>query len=200
MSNMKIRGRLLLILTLAWMAAVLLRFLFYHELSNLWILVYLIDALYLVAAVTLAVFHILRKKASAAVPVLGIAIIACVFFFTSFGWKMGAVFRFARMHSSYETRVVEILEIPKERRNELASDVRVDFGPPKRIAFSWGGVLDNWSGVVYDPSGEVLRASEFKKDRSNWDAPELQSVKNLFDGDLRYSFRLRGDWYFCIFT
>lgn len=32
----------------------------------------------------------------------------------------------------------------------------IDDGPPLRLVFSWGGLLNNWGGVVYDPSGLVM--------------------------------------------
>lgn len=197
---MRNHRKTLLILSVAWALAVLLRFLFYHELKGLWLFLYLIDALYFVAALILVIFHILQKKVSSLVTILGMAIIAYVFFFTSVGWKTGTVFRFLRMQSSYEVQVAEILELSDAEAQDLPFPVQVDLGPPRRIAFSWGGIIDNWSGIVYDPSGEVLRAREFKKDWSNWGDPELRHVKRLFGGDMRYSFHLWGDWYYCSFT
>jgi hypothetical protein len=77
----------------------------------------------------------------------------------------------------------------------------VEPGPPLRVAFPRpGGILDNWCGIVYDPSGEVLKARQFKSDYSNWDDPSLQHVKQLFGGDLKYSVHLRGHFYRCWFT
>ncbi len=64
-------------------------------------------------------------------------------------------------------------------------DYDVEVGPPLRGAFPQpGGILDNWQGIVSDPSGSVPRASEFKSEFSNWNDPALQSVKKLFGGDL----------------
>ena len=54
------------------------------------------------------------------------------------------------------------------------------------IIFSWGGFLDNWSGVVYDPSGTIETAP---KDH-----------KSAFGGDLISVRHLWGAWYYCGFT
>ena len=79
--------------------------------------------------------------------------------------------------------------------------VRVDPGPPRRIAFSWGGILDNWRGVVYDPTGEVMKANIL--DRKTWpnrDDPDYASVAGLFGGTLVRAQHLEGNWYLCWFT
>lgn len=77
----------------------------------------------------------------------------------------------------------------------------VDAGPPARIAFmAPGGVIDNWTGIVYDPSGEVLQANTFAADWSNWDDAALATVKSLFGGDLYRCEHLKGPFYRCFFT
>ena len=41
---------------------------------------------------------------------------------------------------------------------------QVDAGPPRRVAFLQpGSILDNWEGVVYDPSGRVATATGWRK-------------------------------------
>lgn len=77
----------------------------------------------------------------------------------------------------------------------------VDAGPPIRIAFLVpGGVTDNWTGIVYDPSGAVLQANTFAADWSNWDDAALATVKSLFGGDLYRCEHLEGPFYRCFFT
>jgi hypothetical protein len=46
------------------------------------------------------------------------------------------------------------------------------------------GVTDNWVGLVYDATGEVLRAREFRPVWSNWDDPKLSHVRDLFGGSM----------------
>ena len=77
----------------------------------------------------------------------------------------------------------------------------VDAGPPVRVAFPLpGGILDNWQGIVYDPTGVVLRTREFRRDWSNFDDPALLPVKRLFGGDVQHCESMGGPWYFCQFT
>lgn len=73
----------------------------------------------------------------------------------------------------------------------------VDAGPPIRVAFVWDGIIDNWYGPVYDPSGKVLEANKLK---SNWEDPSLADIKKLFGGDMVGCRHLTGPWYFCSFT
>ena len=81
--------------------------------------------------------------------------------------------------------------------NDQLKDCYVDPGPPIRVAFVWDGIIDNWYGPVYDPSGKVLEANKFK---SNWDDPSLADIKKLFGGDMVGCRHLTGPWYFCSFT
>ena len=77
----------------------------------------------------------------------------------------------------------------------------VDPGPPIRVAFPWpGGIIDNWYGAVFDPSGEVMEVNKFERDFSNWQEPSLQGTKKLFGGHLHYAEHLYGSWYLCYFT
>lgn len=79
------------------------------------------------------------------------------------------------------------------------TDFLVDSGPPVRIAFKLpGGLLDNWSSVIYDPTGEVTRAAGFDPGLGAFKAPD--SITRLFGGDLLFCRPMRGDFYRCQFT
>jgi hypothetical protein len=86
-------------------------------------------------------------------------------------------------------------------QKEESIDYYVENGSPLRVVFRQpGGILDNWQGVVYDPSGSVLRAREFKPDWSNWDDPSLAQIRSLFGGDLCKCVHVKGHFYRCWFT
>jgi hypothetical protein len=112
--------------------------------------------------------------------------------------------RFARLEDRYEAIIAEVQgkgEVDQGWRKVGAIDYIVDAGPPVRVAFRQdGGILDNWEGVVYDPSGSVLLARQFKRDWSNWHDPALLHVKKLFGGDLVYCRPIKGHFYRCWFT
>jgi hypothetical protein len=76
--------------------------------------------------------------------------------------------------------------------------VIVEPGPPVRIAFMTDpGFLDNWSGIVFDPTGAVMQAD-------GWDATGKfrapASITELFGGDIVSCRHLSGDYYHCSFT
>jgi len=73
----------------------------------------------------------------------------------------------------------------------------VDAGPPVRVAFNPAGILDNWSGIVFDPTHEVMLADGFD-DTGKFRAPER--VTKLFGGDLVGCRRLTHDFSYCSFT
>jgi hypothetical protein len=78
-------------------------------------------------------------------------------------------------------------------------DFIIDTGPPRRLAFPKpGGFLDNWSGVIYDPTGVVMRADGFDPITGEFAAPDR--ITKLFDGDLVSCSHLIDDFYDCSFT
>ncbi len=74
----------------------------------------------------------------------------------------------------------------------------VDAGPPVRIAFDPVGLLDNWSGIVFDSTGEVMRARGL--DWATGRPVAQDPITDVFGGDLVVCYRLRGDYHYCRFT
>jgi len=74
----------------------------------------------------------------------------------------------------------------------------VDMGPPVRVAFEPAGMLDNWSAIIYDPTGEMLLADGFDPETGKFRAPD--SITKVFGGDLVSCKRLWGDYLTCSFT
>ena len=74
----------------------------------------------------------------------------------------------------------------------------VDVGPPVRVAFNPAGMLDNWSGIIFDPTGDVMLADGFDPRTGKFRAPD--GVTKLFDGDLVSCRHLWRDYYDCSFT
>jgi hypothetical protein len=62
----------------------------------------------------------------------------------------------------------------------------LDDGPPRRLAFSYGGIIDNWVGVVYDPLDIADQ--------------EHSGLRFIFGGDLVGCNHLWGHYYICSFT
>lgn len=138
-----------------------------------------------------------RRGSRPSVLFFGVVLLTGVIF-GLYGARIGTLTRFYALKSRYEAVVAEIRA---GRDPGPKSGCRIEPGPPLRVAFPWpGGLLDNWCGVVYDPSGLVLKARRFRPDLSNFGDPDLQDVRRLFGGDLRSCEPLGGGWYFCCFT
>ncbi|MBC8140326.1 MAG: hypothetical protein H7Y38_02665, partial [Armatimonadetes bacterium] len=61
-----------------------------------------------------------------------------------------------------------------------------------------GGILDNYTAIIYDPTGAVMQANRYNY--SNWDDPAFAKVKRMFGGDLVWAEPFGGGWYRCGFT
>jgi hypothetical protein len=199
------KARTLIIGTASWVATVLLLLIFRSDLASiLWIGNLVLQLGWLAWAVGLAVLagvwmtSLPRVAGLCLLAVLGIG----AFCFWG-GRDWGERVRFAMVRSLYEQRLHAVLKEAQEgtayRGKSRAYEV--DTGPPVRVAFMWqGGVTDNWVGLVYDPTGLVMRANEFKRDWSSWGDPALESVRRLFGGDLCHTRHLSDHWYLCTFT
>jgi len=195
--------RTTLILAVFWLALTCVRFLFYHEINDrLWIGSFLLDGVLFGLALIVVIKGILAagqaRRRMGNLAIVGIiAGMTALLWATPTGRLTATYFRLWHRESAYQAIVDQLSSDPS---GEVPRDTRVDPGPPLRVAFSWGGVIDNWHGIVHDPSGEVLKASRFKADWSNWGDPELRDVKSLFGGDMRSARHLWGHWYYCTFT
>lgn len=111
--------------------------------------------------------------------------------------------RFSLQRATYDQVVArESATTPKPGFRE-SSGLRyvVDVGPPTRIAFIWpGGIIDNWCGAIYDPTGVVMRSSDFNGDWSSWYDQVPSEVIRLFGGDLVHCEELDAPYYHCCFT
>jgi hypothetical protein len=72
---------------------------------------------------------------------------------------------------------------------------------PLKVVFVFNsGIIDNWVGLVYDPSRFVERTKELKPNFSNWNDKEYETVKKLFGGDMFNCNLIEESWYICSFT
>ena len=172
-----------------WLVALLFFFVFSAPIADRLWMIYLVPHYGMVlvgVGIGLAVvLRTVRKKQVSLVP-LAIVVLGLVLFFTV-GFRGGRLALFLLRASHYEE-----LQEKATRTGELARDEGViEDGPPVRYAFYWQrGVLDNWVGVVYDPSGELLKAVEQKDGE----------MAVLFGGTLYRCEHMRGHWYLCWFT
>ena len=118
-------------------------------------------------------------------------------------WSGSLLGDFARLSinsDQYEAIIAKAQANPEEAWYEEHDGVTysVDVGPPVRVAFNPNGFLDNWSAIVYDPSGEMQLADGFDAKTGKFVAPDR--ITKLFGGDLVRCRSLWGDYYACSFT
>jgi len=188
--------------TVLWLLAVAAYFAFYYD-EIFGFLTFLVGGFLILAGgvvAVLAVGRAIRERS-----VIGFATAALIFAIGALGWltpkgkDLGARFKFMREKSEYVSIVAQMTN--GGEASGLGHRVTIDEGPPLRVAFSWGGIIDNWRGVVHDPTGEVLKANILDlKSWSNRDDPNYASVAGLFGGTLIRAQHLEGDWYLCWFT
>lgn len=69
------------------------------------------------------------------------------------------------------------------------------------FVFRFGdGILDNWRGIIYDPSGDVKKAEVFYREGKSWNSSEYSKLKSVFGGDLIQVQHIRGPFYLGTFT
>ena len=115
------------------------------------------------------------------------------------GW-LTERYRFSSERPTYD-RIVAAVDISTSHigpRTENGVTYLVDPGPPTRVAFIWpGGVIDNWCGVVHDPSGEVMKVNGLDTFSDAW---RSSTVTALFGGDMVECRAMAAPYYWCCFT
>lgn len=195
-------------ISLIWLVLLLFSICFGDELfAALWVLVGVWWLALYAAGATLAVWALVllvkahpSRRPGFAIPLLVPITAFLLQCLVGTGWVFALRFSFSRPR--YEAAVARIQAAAPAQRDKVAGrDYNVDPGPPLRVAFVQpGSVLDNYSAIVYDPTGLVMKANQFKGDWSNWNDPKLAHVKKLFGGDLVWAEHLGGPWYRCGFT
>lgn len=146
----------------------------------------------LLAVLSLLLLRSIRPTPSA--PLVFIVLLASVLavVFSLHGYHWGARLRLLLHEQEYQSVVTQVRSTQPTTDAEFSYKdglaYIVDKGPPLRVAFPWpGGILDNWCGAVYDPSGYVLNS-------------DLRDVRGLFGGDIVHCSALGGAWSLCCFT
>ncbi len=154
------------------------------------------------AFLLVATVAIIPMLAGGSITRRGAAVLVCAIVgLYIYGGSAARHARFYVLKSGYEAIVKEAEQglTEGDRIDQGRSGFYIDDGVPVRVGFPWNGVLDNWCGVVFDPTDELshvcgddgLNPEVFVKD------PVL---RRLFGDKMTYCERLQKGWYFCCFT
>jgi hypothetical protein len=196
------------IVSAVWFGVVFMHCLFYHEMDrllwilNLGVIAYLGLVGFILSFAWAVIAHRNQQRLRGVILCATCLMVTIVFVFTPYGRLEGTYFKFYRNLEHYKAIVAQVSQADMSTLNDRKqnSEYRIDKGPPVRIAFIWGGMLDYWDAIVYDPSGEVMLANSFKRDGVNGKDPQLQGMKKLFGWDLLWTRKLWKHWYFCSFN
>lgn len=135
-----------------------------------------------------------------AAPVLLICTIFAALPLLWFGTYVGSMSRLFANRDHYEAIIAKAQKEQKPAwfKDDNGVTYSVDLGPPIRVAFNPAGMLDNWSGIIFDPTGDVMLAKGFDAKTGRFFAPDR--VTKLFEGDLVGCRHLWGYYYRCSFT
>jgi hypothetical protein len=113
------------------------------------------------------------------------------------GRHLGAMLKLAINHSDYERIIARVQTAPSSKLRSEVDGIAysIDAGPPTRVAFNRQGFLDNWSGIVFDPSDDLVKFSFEKAGKS-----PSRPINKVFGGDLVGCRHLWEHYYTCTFT
>ena len=109
-------------------------------------------------------------------------------------------YRFLRNRPAYD-RIVEQASHEQLGQSDGQRDgvlYVLDAGPPVRVAFPQpGGIIDNWEGVIHDPTHAL-------RELKGWDGPGFLTsrleLRKLFGGDIIACQHVEDAYYRCWFT
>lgn len=121
------------------------------------------------------------------------------------GSAVGAWSRLVLQRGHYEAIIDKVRRAPRSDEESYRVFLEddgvtyvIDYGPPVRVAFNPEGLLDNWSGIIFDPTHAVMLADGFDPVTGEFAAPDR--ITKLFGGDLVSCRPLGGDYFRCSFT
>ena len=139
-----------------------------------------------------AVLFVRKRRGTIAMAACLIGLIG----YYTVGFDLGrhVLFQIRRPH--YEA----LLQHAKQTGSLPKGSGHVDLSSPAKFAFYWQrGVVDNWAGVVFDPTGDIARINI----ATNFDElynPAVSDLVGIFGGTY-YHWQDMGDgWYICWFT
>ena len=182
-------------LVILWFGLLWLLFVFATPISEgLWLLDIPIRWGILLAGCVIAILALANRRVTLqrGMVVTAIVLIGCALYF-SVGFDSGRYLLFQIRKPGYEKQLAEAKELGQVPRGQG----HTEDGPPKLYAFYWyRGVVDNWAGVVYDPSGRIGKINE----ADGWDEIHAQELSRLFGGTFYRCQDVGGGWYICWFT
>ena len=207
------RGRGAILALIVWaIAGVLLAFFQRPVFDALWTIAGLVYVAYagsgFLLVTVIGAYSIANRNKIAALVCVGFFAVGAALLYLepqigSIGNTAIGSYRFNKNVDEYNKIVAELAGAPVSEHYGSVDDIRyvVDGGPPVRVAFPQpGGILDNWEGIVFDPTGEVKKAVGWARVDGKQAFTAPKSVVSLFGGDIVSCAHIQGSYYRCWFT
>lgn len=187
-----------------WSVAVLLIQCFADEIiDRLWILDLIPFSIELLWGLGLLIWTIVRFCTTRFQDRTAIAVF-CLMFVTGLcfyhnvpGWLRWNLDQLPR----YEKTITRLRQAPHDQWETIChqDDCSIDESSGSLLVYFVviHGMVDNFSAIVYDPSGRVMRADQ-SKDTFSFDS-QVASARDLCGGFLSSARPLGGPWYWCMF-
>jgi hypothetical protein len=157
----------------------------------------LLCSLFLIVATAVTLAMLARATTRRGAALLAVGLLGLFLY----GAQTARLVRFWVLKPGYQAVIREVEQGLRDEDPIRArrTAFRIDDGMPLRVAFPWDGIIDNWYGVVYDPTDELSR---FCGDAGRNSGGFLKdpTLRQLFGGTMTYCERLSQGWYFCWFT
>ena len=196
----------------------IIRFLLHTEVYNsLWLFERLIDGL-IISLIVFCCFKLTKiifrnRDLIMIVSLVGLLLVGVISYGTNFTTDLGDKLRFLRYEKKY-VQIIEKINTKKISSNGSVNGINYDteVNPAMRVSFSWGGIIDNWRGIIYDPTNELSKIAEniqihINSGERNQLTPdeeryikETAELKLLFGGVIYKVKKMRNNWYLCWFT
>jgi hypothetical protein len=188
--------RLLIPLTIVWLALLFALFVFTAPLADLLFLLFpMLLMVFFVTGSLLAIVAVVTAKRDwrRTAAVLGILALAGWLYASNVGFRWGRVVLFQIRKPTYVRQLAQA-----EKLGHVPDEFGcTDLGPPVIHGLYWQrGILDNYSLVVYDPSGRIAEINRME----DWDAIHTNQLSDLFGGTYYTCQDMGGGWYICWFT
>jgi hypothetical protein len=180
----------------AWLSTLLIVFVFWAPLADaLFVLFPLLLIPLFIAGVFLALTALVTVKHNwrRTVVVMGLLSLGGALYASNLGLAWGRLILFQIRKPGYVRQLARA-----EQQGRVPDHLgATDDGPPTLHGLYWQrGLLDNYSLVVYDPSGRVAEINTMH----DWQAIHSSDLSTLFGGTYYKCQDVGGGWYICWFT
>lgn len=186
----------LFVYAVAWIVIFLLIFIFAAPLAEylfMFMPLLLWSMLFAGGLLALLGLFFIRRDPARCGGVLAICLLGFTLYYSNLGFEWGRYALFQMRKSTYVKQLADA-----ERLGKVPEEIGVtNEGPYKLHGFFWQrGFLDNWSAVVYDPTGKVAEINQ----ANGMDEVRQNDLSELFGGTYYSCQDVGGGWYICWFT